>query len=130
MTSEQFISACLNAAPGVRAKIEMILNGDDTITQQPIGDARTCSQAEASRRLRVSRPTVNRWMRAGILKSVNMAGVPRILLTSIDAVACGRVPAQAMDGATDGREKEIAARRAEAGRKGAAARAARIKGAV
>lgn len=121
MSGEQFMRAVLNAPPGTRAKIEMLLNGDDTVAPPPIADARTCSQSEAARRLGVSRSTAIAWMRSGQLRSINVGGVPRVLLASIDEIARGQVSA------TDNPllAKRILARsaqRADAGRRGAAAR--------
>jgi len=121
MNGEQFLKACLNAPPGTRAKIEMLLNGDETVTPPPIADARTCSQSAAARRLGISRATAVAWMRTGRLRSVNVGGTPRVLLSSIDAIARGHVSA-ADDPETARWIAERAARRAEAGRKGAAAR--------
>lgn len=121
MNGEQFMKACLNAPPGTRAKIEMLLNGDETVTPPPIADARTCSQSEAARRLDVSRATAIGWMRAGRLRTVNIGGVPRVLLSSIDEIARGHVSA-ADDPETARWMRARAARRADAGRKGAAAR--------
>lgn len=121
MNGEQFLRACLNAPPGTRAKIEMLLNGDETVVPPPIADARTCSQSEAARRLGISRSTAIAWMHAGRLRTVNVCGVPRVLLSSIDEIARGHVSA-ADDPETARMIEARAARRAQAGRKGAAAR--------
>ena len=121
MSGEQFLKACLNAPPGTRAKIEMLLCGDETVAPPPIADARTCSQSEAARRMGVSRATVVNYIRAGRLRTLNVCGVPRVLLSSIDALARGHVSA-ADDPETARWMAERAARLAEAGRKGAAAR--------
>lgn len=132
MNGEQFLKACLNAPPGTRAKIEMLLNGDETVVPPPIADARTCTQAEAARRLGVSRATAISWMNNGRLRSVNVCGVPRVLLSSIDAIARGHESA-ADDPETARWIEARAERLAIAGRKGAAARAEKrnqSKGAV
>ena len=121
MNGEQYMRACLNAPAGVRAKIEMLLAGDESIVPPPIADARTCSQSQAARRLGVSRATAIAWMRAGRLRSINVGGIPRVLLSSIDAIARGHVDA-ADDPETARWIAARAARRAEAGRRGAAAR--------
>ena len=121
MTGEQFLKAVLNAPPGTRSKIEMLLNGDESVVPSPIADARTCTQAEAARRLGVSRQTVVGWIKLGRIGVVNVAGTPRVLLSSIDALARGHV----LGGDDHAMARSIAAQssmRAIAGRKGAAAR--------
>jgi hypothetical protein len=60
-------------------------------------------------------------MHAGRLRSINVGGVPRVLLSSIDALARGHVSA-ADDPETAKWIQARAARRALAGRKGAEAR--------
>ena len=121
MTGEQFLKAVLNAPPGTRSKIEMLLNGDESVVPSPIADARTCTQAEAARRLGVSRQTVVGWIKLGRIGVMNVAGTPRVLLSSIDALARGH----ALGGDDHAMARSIAAKssmRAIAGRKGAAAR--------
>jgi excisionase family DNA binding protein len=121
MTSEQFMKGCLNATPGTRAKIELLLNGDESVVAQPIADGRTCTQAEAARRLRVSRPTVIKWMKAGVLRSVNLTGIPRVLLTSVDDIARGKVSASDNPEVAKRIEQRVLSC-SKAGRKGAAVR--------
>jgi len=118
MTSEQFFKACVNAPPGVRAKIEMVLRGDETIVPHADEDARTCTKAQAGRRLNASRPTVYAMIRRGELETVTINGCERVLVKSINAVARGET-----GGATDAdAAAKRRARLSDAGRKGAAAR--------
>ena len=121
MNGEQLLKAVLNAPPAIRAKLELVLNGDESVVPPPIADARTCSQSEAARRLNLSRGTVVGWMKKGLIETINVSGVPRVLLSSLDAIARGRVDA-ADDPETARWIAARAARRAEAGRRGAAAR--------
>ena len=76
MTGEQFLKAVLNAPPGTRSKIEMLLNGDESVVPSPIADARTCTQAEAARRLGVSRQTVVGWKPLGRSLEITRADGP------------------------------------------------------
>ena len=121
MNGEQYLKMCLNAPPGTRAKIEMLLSGDESVAPAPIADARTCTQSEAARRLGISRSKLILLMHRGVVRSVNITGVPRVLLSSIDEIARGKINA----GDNPETARWIARRSAhgaDAGRKGAAAR--------
>lgn len=120
MNGEQFVRAILNAPAGTRAKIEMLLNGDESVAPAPIADARTCTQSEAARRLGISRQTVNRLIKAGTLPIVNLTGMPRVKLTTLDDFAKGKISAE-NNPIIARRMKERIAERVDAGRKGAAA---------
>lgn len=113
--------AVLAAPLKIQSKIEMLLKGDESVAPQPIADARTCTQAEAARRLGVSRTTAIKWIREGRITAIYVAGVPRVLLSSIDAFARREKP-EVIDPSTSKELQERAMRRSEAGRKGAAAR--------
>lgn len=129
MTIPQMIQALLAAPQKMQSKVAMLLSGDESVAPQPIADARTCTQAEAARRLGVSRTTAIKWIREGRLAAIYVAGVPRVLLSSIDAFARGEKP-EGIDQSTSKELQERAMRRSEAGRKGAAARCSNFSSVV
>lgn len=67
----------------LKLKIEAILTGKDTHKRHEDPDARTITQSEAAKRLNVSRTTIFRMVREGILSAVPMRGKKRILLASV-----------------------------------------------
>ena len=119
MTERELMQWMLNAPPEMRARIEMLANGDTSAAQNPIGDARTCSQSAAARLLGVSRQTIVRMMKRNQIGTVVICGAPRILLSSIDAISRGNAMTRPEIKAELAERRE---RRAESGRKGAAAR--------
>lgn len=83
MTNETRMLKLLTASPKMLAKVDQLLSGDESHTQSAIPDMRTCTLTEASRWLRVSRPTVYRLIKRGILRTVNLNGHPRVLVQSL-----------------------------------------------
>lgn len=121
MTDKEFMHMALTLSPEMRARVEMLINGDLSVAPAPVGDARTCTQAEAARLLGLSRTTVVNMVKDGRLATVSMGGgTKRVLMRSIAEIARGKGVAIPEDTAEELRQRQK--RRAESGRKGAAAR--------
>ena len=119
MTERELMQWLLTAPPDMRARVEMLANGDASAAQTPIGDARTCTQAAAARLLCVSRQTILNMIKRKQIATVLVCGAPRVLLSSIDAISHGKAATRPEIDAELARRRE---RRAESGRKGAAAK--------
>ena len=121
MTDKEFMHMALTLSPEMRARVEMLINGDLTVAPAPIGDARTCTQAEAARLLGLSRTTVVNMIKDGRLATVSIGGgAKRVLLRSIGEFAKGKGVPMSEHTIEEMRQRQM--RRAESGRKGAAAR--------
>ena len=83
MNTNQRMSMILAATPGVLAKIDAVLAGDETHVPKKDPECRTCTLTEAARRLGVSRPTIYRLIQRGALKAVALNGVSRVVLQSL-----------------------------------------------
>ena len=71
------------ANPKTLARIDAILDGSDT-TPTPVDvDCRTITFTQAAQRLGVSRPTIYRLTRIGKLRTIQLCGVSRIVLSSV-----------------------------------------------
>ena len=71
------------ANPKTLARIDAILDGSDT-TPTPVDvDCRTITFTQAAQRLGVSRPTIYRLTRIGKLRTIQLCGVNRIVLSSV-----------------------------------------------
>ena len=89
MSATERMQKLLTASPTMLAKIDKVLDGEDT-SPKPEADTRTVTYTEAAKRLGVSRPTIYRLARAGRLKVVPLLGVNRILLQSVIDFANGK----------------------------------------
>lgn len=78
------------ASPALLAKIDAVLEGDDTLVPKPIPLLATCTITEGARRLRISRPTLRRLIKAGRIKIMELSGTRRILIQSLIDCANGR----------------------------------------
>ena len=83
MSATERLQKVLAANPTILARIDAVLNGSDTVIHASDTDCRTITYTEAARRMGVSRPTIYRLARAGLLKVVPLLGVNRILLQSV-----------------------------------------------
>ena len=79
MSNEQRMMRLLTANPQTLAKVDAVLDGTDGGTAKADPDCRTCTFAEASRRGGWSRPTTYRLVERGVLKTVELNGVRRIV---------------------------------------------------
>ena len=84
MSATERMQKLLTASPTMLAKIDKVLDGEDT-SPKPEADTRTVTYTEAARRLGLSRPTIYRLTRAGRLRTVKLCGVSRIVLSSVVA---------------------------------------------
>ena len=82
MTATERMQKLLTANPMMLAKIDKVLDGEET-TQKPEADTRTITFTETAKRLGISRPTVYRLVKAKRLTVVPLCGVNRILLSSV-----------------------------------------------
>ena len=82
MSATERMQKLLTASPTMLAKIDKVLDGEDT-SPKPEADTRTVTYTEAARRLGLSRPTIYRLTRAG--RTVKLCGVSRIVLSSVVA---------------------------------------------
>ena len=90
MNERERMMRLLAATPKTLARIDAILDGNDT-TPTPVDvDCRTITFTEAARRLSVSRPTIYRLAHAKRLAVVPLNGVNRIKLQSVFDFANGK----------------------------------------
>ena len=82
MSATERMQKLLTASPTMLAKIDKVLDGEDT-SPKPEPDTRTITFTQAAKRLGVSRPTVYRLTRAGRLRTVKLCGVNRVVLSSL-----------------------------------------------
>lgn len=82
MSATERMQKLLTASPTMLAKIDKVLDGEDT-NPKPEADVRTCTLTQAAKRLGISRPTVYRLIRAGRLRTVALCGVNRVVLSSV-----------------------------------------------
>ena len=127
MTDKELMQWALTLSPEMRARVERLANGDLSVAPDPIGDARTCTQAEAARLLGVSRTTVVNMIKDGRLATVMIGGGgKRVLMRSIGEIAQGKDVEMPDDMVEEMRQRKR--RRAESGRKGAVARMRTLAG--
>ena len=89
MTANERMMKICAASPVTLAKIDAVLNGDDTVVPQQDPDMRTCTITAAARKYRVSRPTLYRMIKAGRIKTLRLNGVSRVLIQSLVDCALG-----------------------------------------
>lgn len=83
MSTNERLLKLATATPAVLAKVDAVLNGEDTATHTPDKDCRLCTFTEAARMMKVSRPTVYRLAKCGRLDVVPLNGVNRIRMQSV-----------------------------------------------
>lgn len=81
-TNERMMRIC-GASPALLAKIDAVLEGDETVVPKSDPDLRTCTITEAARRFRVSRPTLYRMIKSGRVRVMRLNGVSRVLIQSL-----------------------------------------------
>ena len=80
-TNERFI-AIARAGRSVLEKIDAVLEGRDT-------EIRTCTYSEAADRIGVSRPTVYKLVKTGKIRTVDICGGRRIIVSSLEDLVLG-----------------------------------------
>lgn len=83
MTANDRMMRICAASPALLAKIDAVLEGDETFVPKKDPDLRTCTITEAARRFRVSRPTLYRMIGSGRVKVMRLNGVNRVLIQSL-----------------------------------------------
>ena len=83
MTANERMMKICSASPVTLAKIDAVLNGDDTAVPQREPDLSSCTITAAARKYKVSRPTMHRLIRAGKIKVLYLNGVRRVLNQSL-----------------------------------------------
>ena len=82
LSTNDRLARLLAASPRKLARIDSILTDSENVTT-PEADVSTCTITDAARRLRVSRPTVHRLIKAGRIRTVDLCGVRRVLVSSL-----------------------------------------------
>ncbi|MBR6588431.1 MAG: helix-turn-helix domain-containing protein [Kiritimatiellae bacterium] len=90
MSEKDRMMKLLAASPKTLARIDAILDGSDTTPTHVDVDCRTVTYTEAARRMGVSRPTIYRLVKAGVLEIVPLNGVSRIRVQSIADYVSGK----------------------------------------
>lgn len=88
-TNERMMKICA-ADPALLARVDAVLNGTNTRAPKEDPDVRTCTLTEAARRIGVSRPTVYRLIRKGVIRTIPLCGVSRVVLQSLFDYIAGR----------------------------------------
>lgn len=83
MTAQERIMKICAASPALLAKVDAVLNGDDSVVPKADPDLRTCTITEAARRYRISRPTMYRMIKSGRVRTIPLNGVSRVLIQSL-----------------------------------------------
>ena len=83
MTANERILKIATSSPAMLAKIDALLAGDETHVPKKDPDVRTCTLTEAARRIGVSRPTIYRLINRGSIATIDLMGVPRVVLQSL-----------------------------------------------
>lgn len=92
MTHNERLVHLANASTKQLAMIDAVLTGDESAyTQRADRDIRTCTYTEAARRIGMSRKSVYRMVAKRQIKTVWLAGQPRILLSSLQNLVLGGV---------------------------------------
>lgn len=87
MNAQERIMKICAASPALLAKIDAVLAGDETVVPKPEPSLSTCTITSAARRLKISRPTMYRMIRAGRVRTVPLNGVSRVLVDSLVQLA-------------------------------------------
>ena len=109
------------------ARIDSILTGEDTSPVPIERENRLVTDTDAARRTRLSRPTVYRLAKAGRLDVVELNGVNRITLASLNSFISGERPA---DGDNAREIENVRRRRAAVMGANRRQRTAKVKGKV
>ena len=83
LTTEERIRLIFAQPPKVLARIDAILQGQDSVSGTKEADLRLVTFTDAAKRTGLSRPTIYRLARAGRLEIVPLNGTNRVRLQSV-----------------------------------------------
>ena len=93
MSATERMQKLLAASPKTLARIDAVLDGEDTTPVPVEKENRLVTYTDAARRTGLSRPTIYRLVKSGRLDVVPLNGVNRITLASVNALTAGERPA-------------------------------------
>lgn len=93
MSATERMQKLLAASPKTLARIDAVLDGEDTAPVPVERENRLVTYTDAARRTGLSRPTIYRLVKSGRLDVVPLNGVNRITLASVNALIAGERPA-------------------------------------
>lgn len=127
MSATERMQKLLAASPKTLARIDAVLDGEDTSPVPVEKENRLITFMDAGRRTGLSRPTIYRLVKSGRLDVVPLNGVNRITLASVNAFISGERPA---DGDNAREVENVRRRRAAVMNANRRPRTAKTKGKV